>query len=69
MYVCITYVTTVYHITDSNNIAVMHQPNNHQVKVHKMKKFSPVFQSSPVNGDTLLTYKATIWLHNMCTFL
>ena len=42
MYVCITYVTTVYHITDSNNIAVMHQPNNHQVKVHKMKKFSPV---------------------------
>ena len=51
MYVCITYVTTVYYITDTNNIAVMHQPNNHEVKVHKDEKNS-VQYSSPVNGDT-----------------
>ena len=28
----ITYAAAVYYITDSNSIAVMHQPNNHQVK-------------------------------------
>ena len=58
IYICITYEATVYYITDSNSIAVMHQPNN-QVKSVKNEKNS-VLYSSPVNGDTCVFVQSNI---------